>query len=228
MIYRSAVFSRKSGLTAEEFKQHWINVHGVLAKDMPGLHSYRQNHIVERLYETSEPLDHDIDGISQLAFDDIAAMERSEVSPEYAAAKEDIRNFQGAITILVLVPKVVIEPPPKGDAMLRTKLLWMSVARGDESGAPLRDKWASESGEQFRKSGAFKGLIQNFVIDRAHPVFAGVPQGSLPVEAITEAWFGDASETKDWVASTEGKKLIHEDPLLKTIGVYVIEERTIV
>lgn len=228
MIYRSAVFSRKSGLTADQFKQHWINVHGVLAKDMPGLHSYRQSHIVERLYETSEPLDHGIEGISQLAFDDIAAMERAEMSPEYAAVKDDIENFQGAITILVLGPKVVVEPPAKGDAVLGTKLLWVSVARGEDSGATLRDKWPSTSGEQCRASGAFKGLIQNFVIDRAHPVSAGVPQGALPVESITEAWFGDASEIKEWVASSEGKKLIYEDPLLKTIGVYIIEERTIV
>lgn len=227
LIYRSAVFSRKSGLTAEEFKQHWINVHGVLAKEMPGLHSYRQNHIVERLYETSQPLDHRIEGISQQAFDDIAAMERSELSPEYAAVKEDISNFQGTITILVLGQKVIIEDRPKHDEALRTKLLWVSVARGDHSGAALRDKWLSESGKQFRKSGTLKGLTHNFVIDRAHPVSAGIPQGTLPVEAITEAWLGDVSEIKEWVASSEGNKLIHEDPLLKTIGVYVIEERTI-
>ncbi|WP_187625946.1 EthD family reductase [Pseudomonas congelans] len=227
MIYRSAVFSRKEGLSSEEFRTHWINVHGTLAKHMPHLHAYNQNHIAECLYETDEPLDHAIAGISQLAFDDIGAMERSEVSPEYVAVKHDIPNFQGAITILVLSPHVVVEPPAKFENT-RTKLFWLSIANGDISSTSIQQEWPLTSRQEYAKVSEFEGFIQNFVVDRAHPVSAGVPQGVLPVEAISEAWFEDVDALKAWVSSDVGQRLIHQDPMLKTIGVYVIEELTII
>ncbi|QSB20136.1 EthD family reductase [Pseudomonas sp. 15A4] len=227
MIYRSAVFSRKEGLSSEEFRAHWINVHGKLAKDMPHLHAYNQNHIVECLYQTDEPLDHAIAGISQLAFDDIGAMERSEVSSEYLAVKRDIPNFQGAITILVLSPLVVIEPPAKF-SKTRTKLFWLSIAKGDIPGTSIQQEWSLTSRPEYAKVSEFKGFIQNFVVDRAHPVSAGVPQGVLPVETISEAWFEDIDALKAWVSSDVGQRFIHHDPMLKTIGVYVIKELTII
>ena len=108
MIYRSGVFSKRANLDDQTFDKHWREVHGAIAARLPGLHSYRQNHIVERLYETDAFPGHPIDGISQLSFDDIAAMERAEVSPVYAEAKADIPRFQGAITILVLQEEQVI------------------------------------------------------------------------------------------------------------------------
>ena len=92
----------KDGISETQFGDHWFQVHGHLASFMPGVHRYFQNHIRERLFEVQPFPDHEVGGISQQWFDDVAAMERCERSPEYAAVKRDIPNFQGAITILVL------------------------------------------------------------------------------------------------------------------------------
>ncbi len=72
MIFRSGVFSRREGLTEAEFNRHWRDVHGELARHMPGVHRYLQNHIRERLFEVQPFPIHEVDGISRQWFDDIA------------------------------------------------------------------------------------------------------------------------------------------------------------
>ena len=84
-IYRCGVFDRRPGLSDEQFRQHWINVHGALAKKLPGLGTYRQNHILERIYEADDSPVQAIDGISQLSFESVAHMVHSDASVEYAA-----------------------------------------------------------------------------------------------------------------------------------------------
>ena len=228
MIYRSGVFSKREGLSDNQFREHWINVHGALARKMPGLRSYRQNHIVERLYEARGMAHHAIDGISQLKFDDVAAMERAEISPEYAACKTDIPKFQGAITILVLEREEIVRRANTPLAQKTAKLLWVSLARGDVNGAELRGRWMTDAAVKINWIGKSSGFTQNFVSDRAHPVQAGVPQGDIAAEALSELWFEDVASLKAWVASPAGHGIIYEDSMLTPIGVYLIEEIRIV
>jgi hypothetical protein len=51
MIFRSGVFSRRPGLTSDQFTKHWIEGHGPLARPLPEMHAYFQHHIVERIHE---------------------------------------------------------------------------------------------------------------------------------------------------------------------------------
>lgn len=227
MIFRSGVFSRKEGLDNEAFRQHWTQVHGSLASMMPGLHSYWQNHIIERLYEQEGRSHHAIDGISQLAFDDIPAMERAEISSEYAACKLDIPKFQGAITILVLEREELISPPVRSAPQRKHKLVWVSEARGDIGGEALRERWMASAGASLEAVPSPSGFVQNFVTDRSHPVEAGIPSGDIPVVAISELWMGNAAILKAFAESAEGCTFIHRDPLLKPIGVYLVEEVSI-
>lgn len=223
MIYRSGVFSKREGLSDSEFREHWLNVHGPLARQMPGLHSYRQNHIKERIFEAKNSQHHAIDGISQLMFDDIAAMERSEVSIEYAACKADIPKFQSAITILVLES----EQACRGGQISSSdgvKLLWLSVARSEVAGETLRQQWKADLTAKVDAIPSGARWIQNFVVDRAHPVQAGVPQGDIDAETLSELWFSNYTALKQWVDSPSGHQLIHGDPLFAPLGVYVVEE----
>lgn len=222
MIFRSGVFSRRAGISAAQFGEHWLKVHGHLASKMPGVHRYLQNHIRERLFEVSPFPDHAVDGISQQWFDDIAAMERCERSDEYAAVKRDIPNFQGAITILVLEGRPVIDAPV-GDG---AKLLVLSRAHGEAEPAEalpqLQMTLAEGAGPKPLR------YVQNFVVDRAHPVSANVPQGKVPVDAMAELWFGDRETLHGWVESKAGRAFVHGQDRLKPLGVYAVEEIRIV
>lgn len=220
MIFRSGVFSRKEGISEADFNDHWLKVHGELARHMPGVHRYLQNHIRERLFEVQPFPSHEIGGISQQWFDDIGAMERCERSPEYAAVKRDIPNFQGAITILVLQGAPVIDAPA---ATGSAKLLVLSRRRGE--GDPLPPLVDSIGQAHDPKPMRY---VQNFVVDKAHPVSANVPQGKVPVDAMAELWFADRATLHGWVNSKGGHAFLHGQPLLEPLGAYIVEELTII
>lgn len=224
-IYRSALISRREGLGESEFREHWIHIHGGLASHLPGVGTYRQNHIAERIHEAAGVPVQAIDGISQLAFDSIAAMEISDASPEYARVKADIPLFQGGITILVLQAERLFGSEGLGHGQHPAKLLWLSTRRAGVPADDLRARWLRESGPAGAAVPGARRQVQNFVVDRSHPVHAGVPAGSADaVDTLTELWFDDVASLRAGLASPAGRRLVHGDPLLAPIAVYRIEE----
>jgi uncharacterized protein (TIGR02118 family) len=222
-IYRSALINRKDDISAEEYKKHWIEVHGYLASKLPGLGTYRQNHILERFFENIEPPLQAIDGISQLSFESVEAMQISDASPEYAAVKADIPNFQGAITILVLDSREVLSDT--GADEVTVKLLWVSTSRGGIGDEEMRKRWMEGAAELAPKVSGLRRCVQNFVVDRGHPVHAGVATGDAgPVEALTEMWFDSRGELVRALESKWTHQLMHENPDLRVMAAYRIEE----
>lgn len=228
-IYRSALINRREGLSDAQFREHWIRVHGALAARLPGLGTYRQNHIAERLLENRDLPVQSIDGVSQLSFDSVAAMELSDASLEYAACKADIPLFQGGITILVLSPRRLFGSEALARGQHGAKLAWLSTRRAGVPADGLHERWFRESGAIGESVPGARRQVQNFVVDRGHPVQAGVPVGSADaVEAWGELWFDDVGSLRAGLASPAGQRLVHGDPLLTPIAVYRIDEVHIV
>lgn len=226
MIYRCGVFNRRAGLSEAAFRDHWLNVHGPLAKKLPGLGTYRQNHIIERVHEASDSPLQAIDGISQLSFESVAHMEQSDASIEYTACKLDIPKFQGGITILVIESDEVIA---LGDSKHAGKLIWVSTRRRDAPDTDLRRHWLESNRNAGRDLPGVRGYVQNFVTDRGHPVAAGVPSGDASgAEAISELWFDDVASARTALASMQCQRLLHEDAMLRPVGIYLVEEVQIV
>jgi hypothetical protein len=63
---------RKEGMTREEFNDHWLNVHGEIAKGYPHVIRYSQLHINEARADTGESVDFGVDGIVDFILDDAA------------------------------------------------------------------------------------------------------------------------------------------------------------
>lgn len=57
---------RKPGMDIEEFRRHWLEVHGPIVLKLPRLRRYVQCHVLPSAYAEGEPLH---DGFSQLWFD---------------------------------------------------------------------------------------------------------------------------------------------------------------
>jgi len=221
-IYRSALISRRPTLDEQQFHRHWIEVHGPLASRLPGVGSYRQNHIAERIHEATDTTVQTIDGVSQLAFDSIEAMERSDASPQYAAVKKDIALFQAEITVLVLEADELVAGDDRGEY---AKLLWVSTQRASKPDPDLRSRWLSaHRGSSFNVPG-LRRYVQNFVVDRDHAVHAGIPAGDARgVEAVSEMWFDEPAALHAALASETGWRLVYGDELLRPVGVYRMEE----
>ena len=69
MIKTLTFLKRKPGITQEEFRRHWKEIHGPLAaRVVPGLRRYVQSHPVPGF-------DSDIDGIVELWWDNVEAFQ---------------------------------------------------------------------------------------------------------------------------------------------------------
>ena len=109
MIKSVGLLTRRAGLTHDEFMRHWVEVHAPLAHAVPGVRRYVQNHILAERHRPDIPTTElEIDGIAELWYDDRAAMERANASPEAKRLHDDGALFIGRIKSFVIEERVII------------------------------------------------------------------------------------------------------------------------
>ena len=109
MIKSVGLLTRRDGLTREDFVKHWLEVHAPLAHAVPGVRRYVQSHIVEERTRPDIPTTAVvIDGIAELWYDDRAAMERANASPEAKRLHAEGALYIGRIKSFVVEEKVII------------------------------------------------------------------------------------------------------------------------
>jgi uncharacterized protein (TIGR02118 family) len=86
MINAIFMVNKKPGLDHNEFFRHWGREHAELAKNIPGLRRYIQNHVALQ-YVKYELTTHD--GWSEFWFDDLEAYKAARKSPEWSAMEAD-------------------------------------------------------------------------------------------------------------------------------------------
>ncbi|CAN5273255.1 hypothetical protein BH10PSE19_BH10PSE19_17060 [soil metagenome] len=90
MIKRFVILRRKPGMSVEEFRSYWENVHGPLIAKIPGLIKYIQYHVrSERIDNIEDP----IDGIAELWFDSEESQRQAYKTKEYQAVVNDELNL---------------------------------------------------------------------------------------------------------------------------------------
>lgn len=109
MIKRISLLTRRDEWSEEDFRRHWLEVHGPLAQKVPGMRRYVQNHIVDRSGHPLLPSSGGrVDGVAELWFDDREAMEKALSSPEAKAMFEDGAKMLGAVTTYLVEEKVLV------------------------------------------------------------------------------------------------------------------------
>jgi uncharacterized protein (TIGR02118 family) len=109
MIKTVGLLTRKSSFTHEQFVKHWLEIHASLARKVPGLRRYVQNHILsERTRADIEATAVEIDGIAELWFDNQAALETASRTPEMKALHADGALFIGRIRSYVVEEKAIV------------------------------------------------------------------------------------------------------------------------
>lgn len=114
MIKTIGLLTRKDSLSHEEFVKHWVEVHAPLAHAVPGVRRYVQSHIQgERTRPDIPTTEVEIDGVAELWYDDHAAMERANATPEAKRLHDDGALFIGRIKSFVVEEKVIIPVSPE-------------------------------------------------------------------------------------------------------------------
>jgi uncharacterized protein (TIGR02118 family) len=89
MLKFIVVIYRRPGLTQGDFRRHLQDVHGPLAKALPGLRKYVQNYVCADPKRRPSGWD----AVVELYFDDWPAMEAAWKSPQGAASDADLPAF---------------------------------------------------------------------------------------------------------------------------------------
>jgi uncharacterized protein (TIGR02118 family) len=88
MLKFMVVLYKRPDLTSEEFRRHLQQIHGPLAKALPGVRKYIQNYVVDDPKRAPS-----WDAIIELYFDDWPSMEAAWASPQDAASDADLPAF---------------------------------------------------------------------------------------------------------------------------------------
>jgi len=109
LIKSLSLLSRKEGLSPEEFTKHWVEVHAPLARNVPGLRRYVLSHVrAERTRPDIASLPGEVDGIAELWYDDLEAMNRANASAEAKVLHADGATFIGKIKMFTTEEQVII------------------------------------------------------------------------------------------------------------------------
>lgn len=96
------VLYRKEGMSRQEFRTYWRDVHGAIGARMPGVRRYVQNHALA----DGAPFD----GIAEMWFDSPADMQTAFTSEAAQDAARDVPNFLSKQQV-VMIEAVEMELP---------------------------------------------------------------------------------------------------------------------
>jgi uncharacterized protein (TIGR02118 family) len=211
VIIRSGLIKNYDTVDFGEFSKHWKDVHGPLARIVPRMKAYSQNHIKKTLASGEKFGFHRVDGISQLRFDTVADMAAGMASPEQHACIVDIRGFLSDVTIL-------IQEEGKLNRIGRSSLngiKLMYLLRGNDAAltqlSEALPKVLSAAGGSFRL---------NRVIDRDFRVDATVPAGNQMVDGVLEVFLAGDSTGESFNKDAEIEAVAGID----VIGAYEVNE----
>src|SRR5437763_9343996 len=109
MIKSISLLTRREELSHDQFVRHWIDIHAPLAHAVPGVRRYVQNHIQSERHRADIPTTEvAVDGVAELWYDDRAAMDRANASPEAKQLHDDGALFIGGIKNFIIEEKVII------------------------------------------------------------------------------------------------------------------------
>lgn len=146
MPKRITYLEKKDGSTESSFREHWMSTHAEIAKDLPGVIAYRQNHVVASVPKEGDSRPYAVDGIVELWFEDETAAGAGFGSDVADRLVQDEPEFLSG-----LVGSAV---RASGPTPLWPGKIWLlgRWASGPDEGAA--QQWAEElSDERFHGSG---------------------------------------------------------------------------
>lgn len=111
MIAALSLMKRRPDISLAQFRKHWLDPHGVMTAELPGVRHYIQSHFLESPHSNSLARQLAIDGMPELWFDSYDDRKIAYTSPRIAKCNIDSEHFVGAVTRIVTEPVVIVAPP---------------------------------------------------------------------------------------------------------------------
>jgi uncharacterized protein (TIGR02118 family) len=223
MQLRMGWLNKRADWTTERFREHWRTEHAQLARQLPGLRGYVQNHVTDseqrgiRFKRGPEQLD----GFSQLWFDDDIGLASAFDSPLSKKLIDDEEHFIGRLRITTMEPTTVVTPPEHGRALKRMSIL---RRRADVSQEQFAHEWRAVHGPMVKRMPGILGYRQNLIRAREAPKGHVVDDKAWPVDGIVELWFEDTAAIDSAFSSALGQEtMAHAETFIGEITTFLVE-----
>lgn len=225
------LLKRKKGMSVEEFQHHWLNVHGPLAAQFPGVKSYVQNHVIHaQAFDRAGSAGTYYDGVSMLEYESEEARAACMESEAFKAAVADEANFIGHLDFLY-TDRLVVQPlaVPEEGAIKRMSFITRNPSMTPER---FRFEWQYFHAALIRDEiPEVIGYNQNWVDMRFSPRGRAVDASELPIDGVVELWFKNEADV-DKAFSYEsfgGRALsLHTKVLVGSVTPYLVKQHRII
>ena len=183
-------FTRKPGLSVEEFRAYWRHEHPTVVLALPGLRAYNQNPVTDAGYAKGrEPY---ADGVAETWWDDLDALHAHRGTAVLDAVMADEGHFidPDRRHSLVVEENVVVDGTPGPEAI--KQMTWLT-RRPDLTPEQAHAHWWDNHGPLGAKVPGMVRYVQNHVPARAYrdgrqPIHDGVAVAYLAsLDAAREA-----------------------------------------
>ena len=229
MIVRMGLLQQRADIDNKDFRSHWRAGHGAIASKLAGLRRYHQNHIVDRqqLGITYARGAIELDGFSELWFDDVTSMQAAFKNEELAnELAEDEGRFIGDIKLITAIQHVVIPKPQRVPLIKRMTTL---KRRADVSAEKFAEEWFDVHSVLVKRLPQVKAYTQNLIFERSLGRGKPATYDELPIDGIVELWFEDKDSLAAGFSSDAGKTLMtHATEFISDMSTFLVETHEVV
>ena len=212
MIAAISMMRRRPDISLAQFQRHWLDPHGVMTAELPGLRYYIQSHCLDAPGTNALARELAVDGFPQLWFDDIAARSIAYASPRIAECNIDSEQFVEAVSRLVTEPKVVVERFTEAVV----KVIVLGVGPPDPG-------WADRLHAHVMPLDGLAGYVRHTLLEQAAAPASKIPELKVQVAGIAEVAFACQAALTRHVTMLAGSEIE-----ARTTAIYEVQDYKLV
>lgn len=179
MIAAISLMRRRPDISLAQFRKHWLDPHGVMTAELPGVSFYIQSHCIGSPVTNALAEQLGIEGIPELWFDSYEDRRIAYTSPRIAECNIDSEQFVGAVTRLVTEPQVIVKPPAVEKPV---KVILLATGTPDVA-------WADRAEARLARWPGVTGYVRQKLLEQAPAPHSKIPELKIPVAGFAEVIF---------------------------------------
>lgn len=199
MIAALSLMKRRPDISTAQFRKHWLDPHGVMTAELPGVRNYIQSHFVDSPHNNELAKKLDIGGMPELWFDSYDDRHIAYTSKRIAECNVDSEHFVGAVTRIVTEPVVMVAPPMlerikiKQDAPEGARIDLAAPAQSPkvvllaEGAADVA--WADSTLARVMTLPGVVGYVRHNILEQAAAPNSKIPELKLAIAGVAEITF---------------------------------------
>ena len=178
MIAAISMMRRRGDVSLAQFRRHWLDPHGVMTAELPGVRTYIQSHCLDAPGTNALARELAIDGFPELWFDSIEARRIAYTSPRIAECNIDSEHFVGSVSRLVTEPHTIVDRPVEDAA----KVVLLAIGPPD----PL---WSDRLHARVMPMEGLAGYVRHALLEQAAAPASKIPELKVQVAGIATLTF---------------------------------------